>query len=139
MPTLKNGMRSRARYAAVALANTPDNVRVVRICTSLSGFACINPKHSDFGMLCAPRPVTRKALYIYLHECAHFVLHADRKRRGSYVEEMEAEQWAHKKMREAGIAVPRMMTRDAKYQIAVLMIRACNEYTWNSVFHTRSL
>jgi hypothetical protein len=79
---------------------------------SLSGTCYMTRKH-----LSAPRPVTRKSLYIWLHECAHAHLHAG-KRKVRHVEEMEAEQWAHSKMRENGIAVPRDMTIRAKAYVA---------------------
>jgi len=63
----------------------------------------------------APRPVTRKALYIFLHECAHAHLgHAHNGKKPRHVEEMEAEKWAHDKMREHGMPVPRSMTKRAK-------------------------
>jgi hypothetical protein len=99
----------KARLADIALENTPANVCVIEIRKGLTGRACYAS-----GKLSAPRPFTRKALYIFLHECAHFALHADGKRRRRYMEEMEAEQWAHARMREAGIPVPRQMTRRAK-------------------------
>jgi hypothetical protein len=80
----------------VALENTPDNVRCVRIRRDLSGLA--ETSGPDAGLLCAPRPITRRALYVYLHECAHFVLHAGDNdgKHPCYQEEYEAEQWAHK-------------------------------------------
>jgi hypothetical protein len=59
----------------------------------------------------APRPVTRKALYIFPHECAHARLHREHM-------EMEAERWAHERMREHGIAVPRRQTQGAKWNVA---------------------
>ena len=75
---------------------------------ALTGQCVIKDKHID-----APRPVTRKALYIWLHECAHAHLHIDRRKK-RHVEEMEAEMWAHAVMREHGIAVPREVTLRAK-------------------------
>lgn len=61
-----------------------------------------------------PKPVTRKSLYIWLHECAHGHLHykdgAKIKGKSRHVEEMEAEQWAHAKMRFHKIPVPKAMT-----------------------------
>lgn len=75
---------------------------------SLSGRAFFREKR-----ISAPEPKTRKALYIFLHECAHAHLHSV-KRKKRHVEEMEAEKWAHEKMRKHGIAVPRSMTRRAK-------------------------
>lgn len=63
----------------------------------------------------APRPVTRKSLYIFLHECAHAVLgHSHNGKKPRHVEEMEAEKWAHERMREHGIPVPTSMTERAK-------------------------
>ena len=61
----------RERCIKVALENTPSNVRCVRIRKDLSGLA--ETSGPDAGLLCAPRPITRRALYVYLHECAHFV------------------------------------------------------------------
>jgi hypothetical protein len=76
--------------------------------------------------LAAPRPVTRNALYIFLHECAHAHLHDDAggRRKPSHVKEHEAEQWAHERMREHGIAVPRRMTARAKAYVARKIGRA---------------
>lgn len=80
---------------------------------ALSGRAFMTRRHVD-----GPKPVTRKALYIWLHECAHAHLHSGTGKRTRHVEEMEAEQWAHAKMREHGIAVPRAMTSRAKDYVA---------------------
>lgn len=80
---------------------------------ALTGQCFIERKHIE-----APRPVTRKALYIWLHECAHAHLHANGKRIPRHVEEMQAEQWAHKMMRVHGISVPRAMTTRAKQYVA---------------------
>lgn len=79
---------------------------------SLSGRAFLTRRHID-----APRPVTRKALYIWLHECAHAHLHVARRPK-AHVRELEAEQWAHAKMREHGVPVPRSMTERAKGYVA---------------------
>ena len=115
---------TRDKCIACALANTPASVRVIQIRKSLSGVAHTNPKSPDFGLLCAPRPVTRKALYIFLHECAHFVLGLIAKHR--YLEEMECEKWAHARMREAGLLVPRTMTKRAKEYVRYKIIQAAN-------------
>jgi hypothetical protein len=79
--------------------------------TSLSG-RC----HYDERRLSAPRPTTRKALYIFLHECAHAHLHDDSagRRKPSHVKEHEAELWAHARMRDHGIPVPKRMTEGSK-------------------------
>src|SRR5271165_5880942 len=88
----------KCRCCEIALANTPPNVRVVQVRRSLTGKAYLKQ-----GILAGPKPFTRKALYIFLHECAHFVLHGSC-HKPSYVKEKE-EQWAHAKMREAGMPV----------------------------------
>lgn len=99
------------RCMAVATKHTPANVTVVYR-KSLSGWACFAKRQMH-----TPRPVTRKALYIYLHECAHFHLHSNSKK-PTHVQEYEAEVWAHETMRSSGIAVPRSMTRRAKAYVA---------------------
>lgn len=71
----------------------------------------------------APRPITRKSLYVFLHECAHAHLHVNR-HPPVHVMEMEAEKWAHEKMRQHGIPVPRDMTRRAKRYVASKIRRA---------------
>ena len=59
--------KARMREACVrtALVNTPASVRVIRIRRSLSGRA-YNPE-----VIAVPRPITRRALHVFLHECAH--------------------------------------------------------------------
>ena len=97
-----------------ALINTPEEVKVIFIKSSLSGRAIYSR-----GEMHAPRPVTRKALYIFLHECAHFHIQDHRgKSKPSHVKELEAEKWAHARMRDAGIAVPKDMTKRAKEYVA---------------------
>jgi hypothetical protein len=95
------------RLLAIALGYVPPGWTVAYR-KSLSGGCYLKEKR-----ISAPRPVTRKSLYIFLHECAHAHLHVvGRSKR--HVEELEAEQWAHARMREHGIAVPRTMTKRAK-------------------------
>ncbi|MCH4541838.1 MULTISPECIES: hypothetical protein [Brucella/Ochrobactrum group] len=72
----------------------------------------------------APRPVTRKSLYIFLHECAHAHLHCGGPKLPVHVKELQAEKWAHSKMREHGIPVPRTMTDRAKAYVARKIDRA---------------
>ena len=60
----------------------------------------------DFGLLEAPRPVTRRGLYVFLHEAAHFKLHIEARRRAQHSREFEAEQFAIARMRAAGIKIP---------------------------------
>lgn len=65
----------------------------------------------------APEPVTRRALYVYLHECAHIRLKHNHLL-PIHVEEYQAEQWAHRTMRAAGIPVPRKETARARRYVA---------------------
>jgi hypothetical protein len=99
------------RFSAIGMAHVPEGWTVAYR-KSLSGRCYLKLKHIQ-----APRPVTRKALYIFLHECAHAHLHVT-SNKTRHVEEMEAEQWAHMKMREAGVPVPRSMTKRAKAYVA---------------------
>lgn len=113
-----SAVASKEALFACALANTPACVRVVRIRKNLTGVAYTNPKHHTYGRLEAPRPVTRRALQTFLHECAHFVLHSGSSpKKPRYLQELEAEQWAHARMREAGIPVSRKMVQAAKEHV----------------------
>jgi len=97
---------------SVALTETPKRVSVIYPRRQLTGRAFV---HS--GAIYVPRPFTRRALHIFLHECAHIALnHVGKKPR--HVEELEAEQWAFRKMREHGIAVPRKSLQRAKRYVA---------------------
>lgn len=102
------------RFYAVGMAALPAGW-TYKFRKALSGRAFLESKRIE-----SPKPVTRKSLYIWLHECAHAHLHAgDRIGKAKrHVEEFEAEQWAHAKMREAGIPVPRTMTKRAKAYVA---------------------
>ena len=124
--------RMRQLCIQTALANTPAAVRVVRIRRTLSGRAY------SAAEIAAPRPVTRRALHIFLHECAHVALghvfaptlpHGGPgpaqaasepriMRKPRHVEEYEAEQWAFARMRESGIPIPRKSLRRAKSYVA---------------------
>ena len=96
----------------VALIETPTTVSVIYPRRQLTGRAFVQS-----GEIHVPRPFTRRALHIFLHECAHIALnHVGKKPR--HVEELEAEQWAFRKMREHGIAVPRKSLRRAKQYVA---------------------
>lgn len=110
----------RERCYECALANTPDTVRAIKIRRSLSGRAHVR---SGSGLMEAPVPKTRKALYIFLHECAHFALDL-RGQKPIHVQEHEAEEWAHQRMRQAGIPVPRSMTTRAKDYVSRKIGRA---------------
>lgn len=94
----------KAKCVACAIAHTPPEVRYFKIRKTLSGKAFFREK-----AIAAPKPFTRRALHVFLHECAHFVLHGlpGVTRKPRHVEEYEAEQWANARMRDAGIAIPR--------------------------------
>jgi hypothetical protein len=99
------------RFTAIAMQYVPEGW-TVEYRKTLSGL-CI----FDRRVIQAPRPVTRKALYIFLHECAHAHLHREGGK-ARHVMEMEAERWAHEQMRAHGIAVPRRQTQGAKWNVA---------------------
>ena len=89
--------RAAERFTAIALSYVPEGW-AVKYRTSLSGRCWYDRKLID-----GPKPVTRKSLYIFLHECAHAHLHAPLyfqsksayRRKPKHVIELEAEQWAH--------------------------------------------
>lgn len=94
-------MASKEQLFACALANTPASVRFVQLRKNLTGCA-----YFKLGKLSAPRPVTRRALQVFLHECAHFDLHGAKPHaKPRYLEEYEAEKWSLDKMEEAGIPI----------------------------------
>jgi hypothetical protein len=96
----------RAKCIGCALEATPPNVRMVQIRTDGMGLAHLDPAMPDFGLLEAPRPVTRRGLYVFLHEAAHFHLHIEARRRPQHSRELEAEKFAIARMRAAGIQIP---------------------------------
>jgi hypothetical protein len=101
------------RFQAIAMQHVPEGY-TVEYRKSLSG-----AHYGTRKLIQAPRPVTRKSLYIFLHECAHAALdHSTNGKVPRHVEEMEAEKWAHEKMRENGVPVPRAMTQRAKKYVA---------------------
>lgn len=107
----------------VALENTPATVELVVIRRRLGGAA-------DFcgRVLVVPRPVTRRALHTFLHECAHIVLGHFRGTAGAaYKAEFEAERWAGATMRAAGIPVPRKDVRAGKRYVAT--------HIWQALYH----
>ena len=84
------------RFLAIATAlKVEAGVKDHHIRNALSGYA------KKTGAIVAPEGRTRRQLYILAHECAHVALgHSGKKPR--HVEEMEAEKWAHAKMRAHG-------------------------------------
>ncbi len=131
--------RMRDACARAALANTPASVRVIRMRRTLTGRAY------SLEEIAVPRPVTRRALHVFLHECAHVALGHVRAnkaaqfgptlphvgpgparaapgprsgRKPRHVEEYEAERWAFDRMRESGIPVPRKSLKRARSYVA---------------------
>jgi len=116
------------KFEQIARALTPTCVRSIRFHKSLSGSAS-----QKGSVLLAPCPKTRRALHIYLHECAHFVMHhpvhdlynqvgRSRNRKGweyepghpKYIWEYQVAMWAQKAMRKYGVTVPKERTAHAK-------------------------
>jgi len=105
---LREGREAMARRCEeIAARHTPEGW-TVRYRNSLTG--CCN---YEKRLIETPKPRTRRALHIYLHEVAHAVLHAN-SRKASHVQEYEAETWAFRVMREEGIAVPRKSLEKAR-------------------------
>jgi len=67
---------------------------------SLTGRAYIMAPKLNGGLrvIEAPRPITRRSVYVFLHECAHHLLGHLEDRKPKHVHESEAEQWAHQAM-----------------------------------------
>jgi hypothetical protein len=107
---------SRKKLFSIALANTPETVRVVRLRDDNSGKAHIGPKDPDYGMLEARRPSTVLRLHTYLHECGHFALHLGA-RKERWQEEAEAELWACTCLLRAGIPEPERTVRRCWYNV----------------------
>jgi hypothetical protein len=113
------------RFTAIAMQELPDGWEV-RWRRSLSG-RC----HYKAKLIETPKPVTRKSLYIFLHEVGHavlheplFAMHGRHALPAKHVCELQAEQFAHDKMREHGIAVPRSMTQRAKRYVGRKLYQA---------------
>jgi hypothetical protein len=115
MLTRESAERGRHEMAekcqAVAAKYTPTDL-IVETRKGLTGRAWYKPRR-----ISAPKPVTRRALHIYLHEIGHITLHAN-SRKPVYVKEYEAEQFAFEIMRHEGIAVPTKSVTNAKSYVA---------------------
>jgi hypothetical protein len=127
--------RLRALCILIARSETPPEVFLVRLRSSLTGVA--SKLASGRYVITAPRPVTRRSLYVFLHEIAHVRLgHLEqetRKRLKSWQREQEAEDWARDTMRRYGIAVPRKELKRAKDYVAYKRKRsdqAAHRHAW---------
>jgi hypothetical protein len=91
----------------------------------LSGSHLKAPGFAGGYLLQAPYPNTLKRLYIFLHECAH--AHLDHGHNGNtprHVEELEAEMWAHDKMKGHGLEIPPEITAKARDYVAQKIVQA---------------
>ena len=104
------------RYMAIAAKYTPADVTVAYR-KRLTGCAWARSRR-----IAAPRPVTRRALHVYLHEVAHIVLEHYHEK-SVHVQEFEAEQWAFAVMRAEGVSVPRASLRRAKAYVAATILQ----------------
>lgn len=143
----------RQRCIAVALAETPDTVLWIQRRRSLSGHAqrvsrayffrrdpngdtCRGGERVSGYAVASPAPVTRRALYFYLHEIGHIVLgHCDGRDRRlrAWQREQEAERFAQVRMRAHGIPVPRREIRDGRAYVERKRKqgqRAAHRHTW---------
>lgn len=103
------------RFTTIALGHLPPGV-TLHYRRNLTGRAFFADRRIE-----TPRPVTRRALHIFLHEVAHFELHAPGRAHAKakrWVQEAQAEQWAFSTMRAHGIAVPRQSLERAKAYVA---------------------
>jgi hypothetical protein len=86
-------------WGSIAAKHTPPNV-TVKYHNSGDGHALVKQRK-----IFVPYPTARDRLFIYLHEVAHVVLkHTGKK--PVHVQEMEAQQWAIRVMREERMPVP---------------------------------
>jgi hypothetical protein len=122
MPTPKQAAGE--RYAAVGegwMAEFGVSLKGIR--TGLTGQAWVEER-----AIYAPWPsTTRNRLYILAHEIGHVALD-HRSQRPVYVQEFEAEQFAHGLMRRDGLAVPRKMADRAKCYVRFKIRRAHNRF-----------
>lgn len=82
-------------------------------------------KHTGKVILEAPWPTTtRRRLYVLAHEVGHIKLQHCYRKLPSYLEEFEAEQWAHKWLRRRGIPVPKASTAEARDYVAQAALKS---------------
>ncbi len=105
-----------ARYLEIAARYTPPDMTVTYR-KRLTGCAWARSRR-----IAAPRPSTRRALHVYLHEVAHVVLEHFHDR-PTHVQEFEAEQWAFAVMRAEKVPVPRASLRRAKAYVASTILQ----------------
>jgi hypothetical protein len=107
----KEAMAARCERVGMALAEEA-GVKTWEYRRSLTGRAWAKRRH-----IRAPKPTTRRRLYIWAHECAHVALNHDGKK-PQHRKEYEAERWAQEALRRHGISVPRKELTRAKEYVA---------------------
>ena len=105
------------KYLQIAEKYTPSDVEVCYRKT-LTGCAWARARK-----IAAPRPITRRALHVYLHEVAHVVLEHYHVK-SEHVQEYEAELWAFEVMSAERIPIPAKSLRRAKDYVAYLVHEA---------------
>jgi hypothetical protein len=105
------------RYAAIAAKYTPEDVEV-GFRSRLTGCAWARSRR-----ISVPRPVTRRALHVYLHEVAHVVLRHFHDK-PVYLQEYEAEAWAFAVMEAEGVAIPWQSRLRAQAYVAQKVMQA---------------
>jgi hypothetical protein len=103
----KEAMAARCERVAMALAEEA-GVKAWEYRRSLTGLAWVRERR-----IIAPKPTTRRRLYVWAHECAHVALNHDHKK-PRHREEYEAERWAAQALRRHGISVPRKQVARGK-------------------------
>ena len=107
------------RYLAIAAKlKAQAGVTKHRVRTTLAGYA------SHDGTISAPKGRSRRELYIVAHECAHLALNHFSKKKPRYLEEFEAERWAHAALRRHGVPVSAFLTEMARQHVTLRIIEA---------------
>jgi hypothetical protein len=105
------------RFSVIAAKHTPPNLQIVYR-KKLTGCAWVRGRK-----IAVPRPITRRALHVYLHEVGHVVLnHVHDK--PVHVQEFEAEQWAFAIMQREGVAIHQKSIHRAKAYVAQKIMQA---------------
>jgi hypothetical protein len=106
--------RMKRKCIEVALANTPKNLFSIQLQAGLRNSGDVTrPANAPTEVtICSPKPVTRRALYVYLCQCYKVYglkLYQPYRNmsKSDWALESRAGRWAKKVMRNAGLAVPR--------------------------------
>jgi hypothetical protein len=90
-------------FCKIAKKNTPPDVQVIwkDPLESYDGKVDYNT-----GELFVPHPDSMENLLVYLHECAHFILHRNDESTPCYLRNFQAETWALDTMQAEGLTLP---------------------------------